>query len=91
MSDKIRLAWFIDTKNMKDYEANAKLKQLNAYIEKTKFFNKFHVMLIPAKENKFTIIETEEDLKLNFDDKKELENWLESIKNKMKDCLTVYI
>jgi vesicle coat complex subunit len=91
MNDKIRLAWFIDTKNMKDYEANAKLRQLNDFIDKTKFFNKFHVMVIPAKENKFSIIETEEDINIQFSDKKELENLLSTIKGKFKECLTVYL
>jgi hypothetical protein len=78
---------------MHDYQAHAKCKQLAEYTNKTKFFNSFHVMIIPAKESKFQILEDPNDIDLAKlrKDPKEFENWLASIKHKLKDCLTVIV
>jgi hypothetical protein len=88
MESKTKLVWFIDCSGMKDYEINAKLKQLMNYTNANRFFSTFQLLIIPAKENKFQILDS--DIEINKDPK-ELENWLESIKNKLKNCLTVYL
>jgi hypothetical protein len=85
---KMTLVWFIDSGKMRDFEIHAKMKQMADYTNKTKFFNRFNMLIVPAKENKFQILEPMENLP---SDKKELENFLETVKHKLKDCLTVYL
>ena len=85
---KSTLVWFVDCSDMKDWQAHAKMKQLADYTNKSKFFRRFNLMIVPAKENKFQILENDSDFPA---DPKELENHLESIKNKLKDCLTKYL
>lgn len=92
MSDnKTKLIWFVDCSGMQDYQAHAKCKQLATYTSKTKFFNAFHVLIIPSKENKFQILEDQNDLGFleMKQDKKEFDNWLATIKNRLRDCITV--
>ena len=89
MSGKILLVWFVDCTGLKDFQMNAKMKQLSDYSTKTKFFNKFHVLVVPSKENKFQILNETVDVLPT--DPKELENFLTTIKHKLKDCLTVFI
>lgn len=88
MDHKITIAWFIDCSGLQDYQTTAKCKQLIDYTNKAKFFNRFNVMVIPSKENKFQLLEEAIDLPT---DRKELENLLESIKNKFKECITVHL
>jgi hypothetical protein len=91
MARQKTIAWFVKLDKHKSWEIKAKSNQLYDYINKNKLFKGCEVIIIPSDENKFTIIDTKEELIKDFNDEKELQNWLASIKNKMQECITIHL
>lgn len=88
---KDSIVWFIDFRDYTEQWAiSAKLKQLNDWVNGSRpFGNKYNVILVPSKENKFCILKDAEEFKEDFDG--DYEKWLCGITNKLTHCLTVDI
>lgn len=91
LKTKDRVVWFINTNGLESWAVAAKFKQLSSWISQEQpFGTKYEVVLIPSNEDKFCLLATEEEFKDRFqgDDPNE---WLDRVKNKLRDCLTVHI
>lgn len=87
---KRKLIWFVKLdKHVEDtrYLATAKLRQMHDFASKA--LDEFDVIVIQSDENKFSFLDTEEDIKKEIGDN--YNDFICRIKDKLRDCLTVNI
>lgn len=82
------IAWFVNADTDVEWQLAAKLKQISEWIEENKPFGECDVLVIPARENKFCVVNSEEDL-LSDMTKEDINKWIYSSKTKVEECITV--
>jgi hypothetical protein len=82
------IAWFINAETDVEWQLAAKIKQLSEWVEQNKPFGEYDVLIIPARENKFCIIDSEEEI-LSGMSKEDVNKWVHSAKTKIEECITV--
>jgi UDP-N-acetyl-D-mannosaminuronate dehydrogenase len=85
------LFWYVDVSKLDYITSSAKLRQISDYTAGMKIENIDNIYVIAADENKFCISETDDNLRPLFDNESEYLKWLNDIKSRIKDCVTVCI
>lgn len=92
MQNKRTILWFIDATGLPGHLLPAKMMQIRDWVQKTQPFGEdANFLIVPARENKFSILETDEEFKGKFTSEKQAIEWLASVKSQLKDCLEVFL
>lgn len=92
MQNKHTIIWFVDATGLPGSLLSAKMMQIRDWVQKTNPFGEdTNFLIVPARENKFSLLETDEEFKGKFTSEKQAIDWLASVKNKLKDCLEVHL
>ncbi len=92
MQNKRTIIWFIDATGLPGALLSAKMMQIRDWVQKTNpFGDDANFLIVPARDNKFSLLETEEEFKGKFTSEKLALEWLAGVKDKMKDCLEIFI
>jgi len=84
------VVWYIDVSELESWVVAAKIKQLSDWLEHERpFGSRFDVVIIPSKENKVSILKSEEDFREDFQG--DLDNWLHKVRDQLEDCLTIHL
>ena len=84
--------WYINATGLPGPLLGAKMAQIRDWTEKYLVGDTgMTVLVIPAREDKFCLLETEEEFKLSFKTEKEAVDWLAANKSKFKECLETFI
>ncbi len=92
MQNKRTIIWFVDATGLPGSHLSAKMMQIRDWVQKTNpFGDDANFLIVPARDNKFALLETDEEFKGKFTSEKQALEWLASVKDKMKDCLETFI
>ena len=92
MQNKRTIMWYIDATGLPGIALSAKMMQIRDWAQKNHPFGEdVQLLVIPGKQDKFCLLETDEEFKSKFKSEKEAIDWLASVKDKVKDCLEIVI
>lgn len=88
--NKDSVVWFVKTDNLESWAVNAKMRQLHDWVgQDNPFGDRFDVVIIPADVNKITFLKSDSEFREDFHG--DVDGWLEKIRSKLEDCLTMHL
>lgn len=90
MKIKEHAVWFVKTDDLPHYMVNAKIKQIEDWLHRERpFGTKYDVVIVPSDTNKFSILKSDGDFRKDFQG--DPDEWLNTVKGKLEDCLTIHL
>jgi hypothetical protein len=77
----------MDVSKLAPQELATRLKNIKTYMDTSPFGDNVSVLLVPSTENKFFILETEEELRASLGSQEQVTAFLSLIQKDLKECV----